>query len=116
VFFGQRPLYLDEVCPFYKELKLIMAHGADPWWGEAIRLLLKYPKPLHDDLGLFAEDLPSELIHFMSTRSAHKILFISDHPSLAFERCLNEAAALPPREGVLTKYLRESALTLFRWN
>ena len=39
----QRPLHLDEVCLFYPELKLVMAHGADPWWGEAIRLLLKYP-------------------------------------------------------------------------
>ena len=39
----QRPLYLDEVCLFYPELKIVMAHGADPWWGEAIRLLLKYP-------------------------------------------------------------------------
>ena len=39
----QRPLYLDEVCLFFPELTLIMAHGADPWWGEAIRLLLKYP-------------------------------------------------------------------------
>ena len=39
----QRPLYLDEVCLFYPELKIVMAHGADPWWGEAIPLLLKYP-------------------------------------------------------------------------
>ena len=26
----QRPLYLDEVCLFYPELKIVMAHGADP--------------------------------------------------------------------------------------
>ncbi|MGH2829176.1 MAG: amidohydrolase family protein, partial [Candidatus Binatia bacterium] len=39
----QRPLYLDEVCLFWPELRIVMAHGADPWWGEAIRLMLKYP-------------------------------------------------------------------------
>jgi predicted TIM-barrel fold metal-dependent hydrolase len=43
-----------------------------------------------------------------------KVLFASDHPVLSFERCLGEAAALPFREGVLEKYLRENALALFR--
>ena len=112
----QRPLYLDEVCLFYPELKLIMAHGADPWWGEAIRLLLKYPN-LHMMTSAYAPKyLPPELIHFMNTRGGHKILFASDHPVLSFERCLAEAAALPLREGVLEKYLRENALALFRWD
>jgi len=32
------------------------------------------------------------------------------------ERCLAEAAALPLREGVLAKYLRDNALALFRWD
>ena len=112
----QRPLYLDEVCLFYPELKLIMAHGADPWWGEAIRLLLKYPNLYMMTSAYAPKYLPQELIHFMNTRGAHKILFASDHPFLSFERCLNEAAALPLREGVLAKYLRENALALFRWD
>jgi len=112
----QRPLHLDEVCLFYPELKLIMAHGADPWWGEAIRLLLKYPNLYMMTSAYAPKYLPQELIHFMNTRGAHKILFASDHPFLSFERCLNEAAALPLREGVLAKYLRENALALFRWD
>ncbi|HYC22699.1 MAG TPA: amidohydrolase family protein [Candidatus Bathyarchaeia archaeon] len=111
----QRPLYLDEVCLFYPELKLIMAHGADPWWGEAIRLMLKYPN-LHMMTSAYAPKyLPQELIQFMNTRGSHKVLFASDHPVLSFERCVNEAAALPFREGVLERYLRGNALALFRW-
>jgi hypothetical protein len=35
---------------------------------------------------------------------------------LSFQRCLDEAAALPFREGVLARYLRENALGLFRWD
>lgn len=111
----QRPLYLDEVCLFYPELKLIMAHGADPWWGEAIRLLLKYPNLYMMTSAYAPKYLPQELIHFMNTRGAHKILFASDHPVLSFERCLREAAELPLRPGVLEKYLRDNALGLFRW-
>jgi predicted TIM-barrel fold metal-dependent hydrolase len=112
----QRPLYLDEVCLFYPELKLIMAHGADPWWGEAIRLLLKYPNLYMMTSAYAPRYLPAELIHFMNTRGQGKVLFASDHPVLPFDRCLAEAAALPFRDGVLEKYLRGNALALFRWD
>jgi uncharacterized protein len=111
----QRPLYLDEVCLFYPELKLVMAHGADPWWGEAIRLLLKYPNLYMMTSAYAPKYLPAELIQFMNTRGTHKVLFASDHPVLSFERCLAEAAVLPLREGVLERYLRANALAVFRW-
>jgi uncharacterized protein len=111
----QRPLYLDEVCLFFPELTLIMAHGADPWWGEAIRLLLKYPNLYMMTSAYAPKYLPAELIHFMNTRGAQKVLFASDHPVLPFERCLGEAQALPFREGVLEHYLRANALRVFRW-
>ena len=112
----QRPLYLDEVCLFYPELKIVMAHGADPWWGEAIRLLLKYPNLYLMTSAYAPKYLPAELIQFMNTRGQHKVLFASDHPVLPFDRCLAEAGALPFREGVLEKYLRENALAVFRWD
>ena len=76
----QRPLYLDEVCLFYPELKLVMAHGADPWWGEAIRLLLKYPNLYMMTSAYAPKYLPPELIHFMNTRGAHKVLFHHFYP------------------------------------
>jgi len=112
----QRPLYLDEVCLFYPELKLVMAHGADPWWGEAIRLLLKYPNLYMMTSAYAPKYLPAELIQFMNTRGQNKVLFASDHPVLSFERCLAEATALPFRDGVLEKYLRSNALAVFRWD
>jgi predicted TIM-barrel fold metal-dependent hydrolase len=52
----------------------------------------------------------------MNTRGRTKVLFASDHPVLAFDRCLTEAAELPLREGVLECYLRENALSVFRWD
>jgi predicted TIM-barrel fold metal-dependent hydrolase len=111
----QRPLYLDEVCLFYPEVKIVMAHGADPWWGEAIRLMLKYPNLYMMTSAYAPKYLPAELIQFMNTRGQTKVLFASDHPVLSFERCVAEAAVLPFREGVLARYLRENALGLFRW-
>jgi predicted TIM-barrel fold metal-dependent hydrolase len=112
----QRPLYLDEVCLFFPELVLVMAHGADPWWGEAIRLLLKYPNLYMMTSAYAPKYLPAELVHFMNTRGRKKILFASDHPVLSFERCLQEAVELPLREGVLDAYLRANALDVLRWD
>ena len=109
----QRPLYLDEVCLFYPDLKLVMAHGADPWWGEAIRLLLKYPNLHMMTSAYLPKYLPEELVRFMNTRGQTKVMFATDFPFLPFDRAVAEAKALPFREGVLERYLRQNALDLF---
>jgi len=109
----QRPLYLDEVCLFFPELTLIMAHGADPWWGEAIRLLLKYPNLYMMTSAYLPKYLPAELIQFMNTRGSDKILFATDFPFLPFDRAVESARALPFRPGVLEKYLGGNARRLF---
>jgi predicted TIM-barrel fold metal-dependent hydrolase len=110
----QRPLHLDEVCLFFPELVLIMAHGADPWWGEAIRLMLKYPNLYMMTSAYLPKYLPDELIHFMNTRGQDKVLFATDFPFLPFDRAVETAAALPFRPGVLRKYLRDNARRLFQ--
>jgi len=109
----QNPMHLDRVCLDFPKLRISMAHGADPWWGIALRLMLKY-KGLHLMTSAFAPKyFPPELIHFMNTRGADKILYASDHPVLSMERCLSEARALDLREGVLEKFIRGNAEKLF---
>jgi predicted TIM-barrel fold metal-dependent hydrolase len=105
----QDPMYLDEVCVFFPDLKVVMAHGADPWWDVAIRLMIKY-KNLYMQTSAYAPKyFPPQLIHFMNTRGQEKILFASDHPVLSFERCIAEAEQLNLREGVLDKFLYANA-------
>jgi len=109
----QDPILLDEVCLFFPDLKLVMAHGADPWWQVAIRLMIKY-KNLHLMTSAYAPKyFPPELVHFMNTRGQDKIMFASDHPVLSMERCVQEAQALDLREGVLDKFLYANAQRLF---
>lgn len=105
----QDPIFLDEVCLFFPELTLVMAHGADPWWAVAIRLMLKYPNLYLMTSAYAPRYLPPELIQFMNTRGQNKIMFASDHPVLSMERCVHEAEALDLREGVLDKYLYANA-------
>jgi len=109
----QDPIHLDRVCQRFPDLKLCMAHGADPWWAVAIRLMIKY-KNLHLMTSAYApKHFPPELIHFMNTRGQGKILFASDHPALDWERCVNEARGLDLREGVLEKFLYGNADRFF---
>ena len=109
----QDPIYLDEVCIFFPELKLVMAHGADPWWAVAIRLMLKYRNLSMQTSAYAPKYFPPELVHFMNTRGQDKVMFASDHPVLSFERCIREAQALDLREGVLDKFLYANAERLF---
>ena len=90
----QNPMYLDRVCLHFPQLKLIMQHGADPWWEIAIRLMLKYKNLYLMTSAYSPKYLPESLIHFMNTRGKNKIMFASDHPVLTMERCIGEAQAL----------------------
>lgn len=111
----QRPLYLDEVCLFFPELVMVMAHGADPWWGEAIRLLIKYPNLYMMTSAYLPKYLPPEMIHFMNTRGTDKIMFATDFPFLPFDRAIDTARELDFRPGVLQKYLADTARRVFRF-
>jgi uncharacterized protein len=109
----QHPMHLDRVCLHFPDLKLVMAHGADPWWGEACRLMIKY-RNLHLMTSAYLPKyFPPDFVHFMNTRGADKVIWASDHPALDMGRCLEEARRLELRPGVLEKYLYENARRLF---
>ncbi len=105
----QDPMYLDEVCIFFPELTLVMAHGADPWWAVAIRLMIKYHNLYLMTSAYAPRYFPPELIQYMNTRGQDKIIFATDHPVLSMERCVQEATELDLREGVLDKFLYQNA-------
>ena len=109
----QDPLHLDRPCIHFPELTVIMSHGADPWWGMAIRLMRKYAG-LHLMTSAWAPKyLPRELVDFMaSSRGQTKVLWASDHPVLPMERCLADAAALGLPDDALGAYLHGNAQRL----
>lgn len=109
----QNPIHLDRVCLDFPELVLVMAHGADPWWNVAIRLMLKYRNLYLKTSAYAPKYFPPELLHFMNTRGQHKVIFASDHPALSMERALGEARALPLRPGVLEKFSYANAQRVF---
>jgi predicted TIM-barrel fold metal-dependent hydrolase len=109
----QHPMLLDKVCLHFPELKLVMAHGADPWWDVAARLMLKYPNLYLMTSAYLPKYFPPELIRFMNTRGQGKVIFASDHPAIPMKRCLDEAGKLDLRPGVLEKFVYDNAQGLF---
>ena len=109
----QHPMHLDKVCLHFPDLVLVMAHGADPWWGEASRLMIKYANLYLMTSAYLAKYLPPDFVHFMNTRGQHKVMFASDHPALQMERAVDEARKLELRPGVAEKFLFENAQRVF---
>jgi predicted TIM-barrel fold metal-dependent hydrolase len=109
----QHPMHLDKVCLYFPELKLVMAHGADPWWREACRLMLKYHNLHMMTSAYLPKYFPPELIDFMNTRGTTKVMFASDHPAIQMDRCLDEARKLELRPGVLDQFLYANANRVF---
>ena len=109
----QDPMFLDEVCLFFPELTLIMAHGADPWWQVAIRLMIKYPNLHLMTSAWVPKYLPESLLHYMRTRGKSKVIFASDSPVLSITRCITEAVKLELSAGVLDNYLYANAQRFF---
>ena len=105
----QHPMHLDRVCLHFPQLKLIMQHGADPWWETAIRLMIKYQNLYLMTSAYSPRYLPESLLHYMNTRGKRKIMFASDHPVLTIERCVNEAKALDLKPEVLENFLYNNA-------
>jgi len=110
---AQHPMHLDRVCVRFPELKLVMAHGADPWWDTAIRMMLKYRNLRLMTSAWSPKRLPESLLHHMRTRGRDRVLFASDMPVLSMARCLGEAAALDLDDEVRDAWLRGNAEALF---
>ena len=109
----QDPIHLDRVCHRFPDLRLCMAHGADPWWGTAIRLLIKYANLRIMTSAYSPKHFPAEFVQFMNTRGQDKVMYASDHPVLPMTRVIGEAEQLDLRDGVLDKFLRANAEEFF---
>jgi predicted TIM-barrel fold metal-dependent hydrolase len=109
----QNPIHIDRVCYHFPELRLSMIHGADPWWGTAIRLMLKYENLRLMTSAWSPKRLPEELLHVMRTRGRDRIMYASDYPVLKNDRLLPEALALDLPDEVRDRWLYQNAQDFF---
>jgi predicted TIM-barrel fold metal-dependent hydrolase len=109
----QDPIHLDRVCFDFSDLTVVMAHGADPWWDVAIRLMIKWPN-LHLMMSAYRPKyLPESLLHYMRTRGPDKVMFASDHPLLELDKCIADLQHLDLPPEALDAYAYANAARLF---
>ncbi|MBA2282606.1 MAG: amidohydrolase family protein [Acidimicrobiia bacterium] len=109
----QHPMALDPVLLAYPQLKVVMLHGADPWWAEAIRLLRRHRNLWMCTSAWPPSRLPEILVAYLRGAGARKILSGSDHPVVTIERCAEEARALGLPPEAERRYLHDNAMDLF---
>ena len=110
----QRPILLDRILLTYPELVIVGTHIGFPWHLETLALLQKHPNFYLMTSGWAPRYIPSEIVHFMNTRGADKVMWASDFPVLPIQRTVDEALELPLKDDVLRGYVGANAEAVFR--
>lgn len=107
--------HIDEVCWFFPELQFVMRHGAEPWVELAVKLMLKYPNLYYCTSAFAPKYYPQAIIDYANTRGADKVMYAGYFPAgLTLERIFRELDAVPFRDEVWPKFLRDNAVRVFK--
>lgn len=83
----QDPLALDEVCYFFPELTLVMAHGGDPWGDMCVKLMTKWPNLYYMSSAYSPRRIPEAILNYLNGPGSDRVMWASDYPILEFQRC-----------------------------
>jgi hypothetical protein len=111
----QSPLLVDEVCYLLPEMKVVQTHLGHPWVEEAVHNIIKYPNCYLQTNEYRPRYFPPEFVHHLNTRAQDKVMWASGYPTVTFQQSLGDVEALPLRDNVRPKFLRENALKLYRF-
>ena len=109
----QHPMTLDSVLLRYPELTMVMLHGADPWWDEAIRLLRRHENLYMCTSAWAPGRLPESILRYLRGSGRSKVMFSTDYPVLGFDRALREARELGLDADVLERFVGGTASKVF---
>ncbi len=108
-----RPLYLDQVALDFPELTIIGGHIGYPWTEEAIAVATKHENIYIDTSAYTMHRYPPELVRFLKSNGAHKVMFGTNYPMLTPEKCLKGLQALGLNDETQTAFLSGTAQRVF---
>jgi len=109
-----RPITLDQIAIDFPELVLIGIHLGYPWTEEMISVAWKHENVYIGSDAYAPRHWPESFVHFINTWGKDKVLFGTDWPVIDPERAIKEIDALELRPESKQKFLRDTALRLFR--
>jgi predicted TIM-barrel fold metal-dependent hydrolase len=106
----QHPIVLDKICAFFPELKVVMAHGGDPWTELCVKLMQKWQNIYYMTSAFSPRRLPQPIIRYMNGSGSDRIMWASDYPLLTFDRCVAEIEDMEFRDDtVRQKFVADNA-------
>ncbi|MGW1195245.1 amidohydrolase family protein [Streptomyces sp. NPDC002536] len=106
------PMDVDDVASDFPGMPIILAHPSFPWQDEALAVATHKPQ-VHIDLsGWSPKYFPPQLVRYADSLLQDKVLFGSDYPLISPDRWLADFAALPLKDEVRPKILKENAARL----
>jgi uncharacterized protein len=106
------PMRVDDVAVDFPDMKIILAHPSFPWQDAALSVATHKPT-VHIDLsGWSPKYFPPQLVKYANSLLQDKVLFGSDYPVISPDRWLADFAALPMKDEVRPKILKDNAARL----
>lgn len=101
---------IDQVMYDFPELVFVTRHGCEPWEDLAVKLMLKWPNLYYSTSAFAPKHYPKAIVDYANTRGADKILYAGYFPmGLSLERIWTDMQAVPFKDAVWPKFLRENA-------
>ena len=109
-----RPVpYLDEVALDFPELRIVAGHIGHPWTDEMIGVAWKHDNVFIDTSAYLPRYYPAQLLQYMQSYGAHKVLFGSNFPQLSLNRCMAQVKELGLAAEVEAQFLYGNARRVF---
>ncbi len=109
-----RPIYLDQVALDFPELVIIGGHIGYPWTQEAIAVATKHENVFIDTSAYTAKRYPEELIAFMKSNGARKVLFGTNYPMIFPQKALEYLDHLALSDETKELFLSGNARRVFK--
>lgn len=98
----------------FRNFRIVMRHGAEPWEDLAVKLMLKWPGLYYTTSAFAPKYYPRAIIEYANTRGAEKIMYAGYYPmGLSLDRIFAELPEVPFRDHVWPLFLRENAIRVF---
>jgi len=108
------PTYLDEVCVFFPELKVIASHAGWPWISQMIAVAWRHPNVYLELSGIRPRYLSKELVsHFDTPILRGRVLFGTDYPLLEWAPSIEDILQLDIATETKHEILWANAARLF---
>jgi predicted TIM-barrel fold metal-dependent hydrolase len=101
---------IDQVMYDFPELVFVTRHGCEPWQDLAVKLMLKWPNLYYSTTAFAPKHYPEAIVNYANTRGADKIIYGGYFPmGLTLDRIMGDMPAVPFKDDVWPKFLRDNA-------